>query len=416
MADAPITVPAAAAASVATRPAPGRGAGPRAGKVGLVLTGGGARAAYQVGVLVGIRRVLLEAGWPAARNPFDVLTGTSAGAINAAALAAGADDFLGAVARLSIVWGGFEPGQVYRVDSRGALGNAARWIGSAGLGWLIARQPRSLFDTAPLRDLLLRMIDFERLARNLAEGRLDSLAIATSSYTSGHHVTFYQSHEPREPWVRSQRLASRAGITVDHLMASAAIPFLFPSIALDLEGRLEYFGDGSMRQTAPISPAVHLGAERILVIGAGAPTAPPGVEPRYRADYPSLAQVGAHALSSIFLDALASDLERLGRINRTLGSMPPELRAASSLRLLDTLVIAPSRALDRLAAPHIRELPRTVRAMLRVVGANQGRGSGIASYLLFHRSYTRHLIAMGRRDALDQRGAIVRFFFDGSAG
>jgi NTE family protein len=380
--------------------------------IGLVLTGGGARAAYQAGVLVGIRRVLLDGGWPANVNPFRVFCGTSAGAINVTALASAADEFFDAVARLALVWGTLEPGQVYRVDAGGALGNAAQWLGGTGLGWLIRRQPRAFFDTGPLNDLLVRMVDFERLAGNLDAGRLDALAVSASSYTSGRHVTFFQSRHAREPISRSQRLAYPARLTADHLMASSAIPFLFPAIPLVMDGRNEYFGDGSMRQIAPISPAIHLGARKILVIGSAEldRSAANGGDAGSQHAYPSLAQVGAHALSSIFLDALASDLERLERINRTIAALPPDALSRTTLQTLQTLVISPSRPLGRVATPHVKRLPRSVRTLLRVMGATSGRGAGFSSYLLFDRSYTRRLLALGRRDALAKRAQIEAFF------
>jgi NTE family protein len=383
-----------------------------AAPIGLVLTGGGARAAYQVGVLAGIRRVLLAGGWPADANPFRVFCGTSAGAINATVLASGADEFFDAVARLALVWGSLEPAQIYRVDTGGALGNAAQWLGGAGLGWLIRRQPRAFFDTGPLNDLLIRMIDFDRLARNLKTGRFDALAVSASSYTSGHHVTFFQSRDAREPVTRSQRIACPAVLSADHLMASSAIPFLFPAIPLTMEDRSEFFGDGSMRQTAPISPAIHLGARKILVIGSSELDRAAGNRDGSGSQftYPSLAQVGAHALASIFLDALASDLERLERINRTLAALPPQAQLCMPLKPLQTLVISPSRPLDSIAQPHVKRLPRSVRTLLRVMGATRGRGAGLSSYLLFHRSYTRRLLAMGRRDALAKREAIEAFF------
>ncbi|MGE0798253.1 MAG: patatin-like phospholipase family protein [Lautropia sp.] len=386
--------------------------------IGLVLTGGGARAAYQVGVLAGIRRVLLDAGWPPQRNPFRVFTGTSAGAINATVLAAGADDLFEAIARLALVWGSFEPAQVYRVDASGALGNAARWIGGAGLGWLARRQPRSLFDTDPLQDLLSRTIDYQRIAANLASGHFDALAVSASSYTSGRHVTFFQAREIHDPMMRSQRIAYPAVLGTTHLMASSAIPFLFPAQSLPIDGREEYFGDGSMRQTAPISPAIHLGATRILVIGSAA-TERPEVQldlPPVPPSYPTLAQIGAHALASMFLDALASDIERLERINRTIAAVPAEHRQRIGLRPLQALVISPSRPLDQLAEHHVRQLPRSVRALLRVAGGTRGRGTGVSSYLLFDCSYTRRLLAMGRRDALNQRDRIEAFFDVKAAG
>jgi NTE family protein len=379
---------------------------------GLILTGGGARAAYQVGVLDAIARMLTDAGWPPERIPFDVVCGTSAGAINAAVLAAGSDRFDTAMSSLVGVWSGFRASHVYRTDPAGALGNAAHWLGALAMGWLVRTRPRSLFDNAPLADLIAATIDFDRLGRMLSQGHLAALAITASSYTSGQHVTWYQSHRPVPPWSRTQRLSCPVRLEASHLLASSAIPFVFPAVPLALDGRREYFGDGSMRQSAPISPAIHLGAGRILVVGAGQLK-----QGTVHADhtgsqylYPSLAQVAGHALASIFLDGLANDVERLHRVNRTLSLLPPPARAASGLRTVEVLVIAPSRRLDQLAAAHVRELPRTVRAMLRMLGATDRRGAGVASYLLFERGYTQRLMALGRADALARRDEVLRFF------
>ncbi len=390
----------------------------KADTVGLVLTGGGARAAYQAGVLDAIRVILAESGWPAAANPFRVIAGTSAGAINAAALASRADDFTAAITQLVGIWRDFTPDQVYRTDARGALGNAAHWLGAVAFGWLLRSQPRSLFDNSPLTMLLSRHIDLPRMRRCLADGSVDAIAVGASSYTSGQHVTYYQSREPIEPWARTQRLACRAELTIGHLLASSAIPFIFPAVPLQLDGRREFFGDGSMRQVAPISPAIHLGARRVLVIGAA----------RFEVGtthanhtgsqfvYPELAQIAGHAMASIFLDGLASDVERLLRINRTLSMMTPELRAASALRPIDVLVIAPSRRLDALALPYVRRLPTSVRTILRVIGAMRRRGAGLASYLLFDQAYTRRLVELGRADTMRQRDEVARFFGAGPGG
>lgn len=382
------------------------------GTVGLVLTGGGARAAYQVGVVDAVRTILRDAGWPTHRNPFKVLCGTSAGAINAAALAARADDFGQAVEILLEVWENFSPDQVYRTDLAGAWGNAAHWLVGLGFGWLLRTQPRSLFDNAPLAQLLHQVIDRNRIQRVLNHGHLDALAVTASSYTSGQHVTYYQTRAAVEPWYRTQRLATPAEITVDHLLASSAIPFVFPSVALPLQQRKEYFGDGSMRQVAPISPAIHLGADRIFIIGA-AQLQRGTTEADHTGSqfvYPQLAQVAGHAMASIFLDALASDIERVERINRTISLLPESARKQSPLRPVDVLVIAPSERLDSLAAPYVRTLPRTVRTVLRMIGATNRRGSSLASYLLFEKYYTQRLIELGRRDCLAKRAAVEKFF------
>ena len=237
---------------------------------GLVLTGGGARAAYQVGVLKAVMQIRRESNAPPG-NPFPVITGTSAGAINAAALACRSANMDEAVRVLAEVWENFHADQIYRADSLGVIRTGARWLTLFSLGWLIARwrraRPRSLLDNAPAADLLQRMVGSTAIKQAMHEGHLQALAVTASSYGSGLHVTFYDAVKEILPWTRSQRIAVRSEIGVPHLMASAAIPFVFPAVALPIEGRTEYFGDGSMRQAAPISPAVHLGATRILIEG-----------------------------------------------------------------------------------------------------------------------------------------------------
>ena len=342
-------------------------------RTGLILTGGGARAAYQVGVLAALAQLRRDAG-ATEGNPFPIIAGTSAGAINAATLAGQADDFDGAVDGLMHIWQNIHAEQVYAADAFGVIRTGARWMTMMSLGWALARwrrsQPKSLLDNAPLGDLLRRSVRLERLDAMLADGHLHALAISGSSYTSGQHVTFFQSHDTVEPWLRSQRLAVRTRLSVDHLLASSAIPFIFPARSLDLQGQPEWFGDGSMRQSAPISPAIHLGAERVLVIGAGRMHEPAGA-PRAAlvSGHPSMAQIAGHALSNIFLDALAVDVERLQRINATLKLLSPEALAATALRPIEVLVIAPSRRLDDLAAEHQASLPSPIRALLRGAGA-----------------------------------------------
>ncbi|MCX2865558.1 patatin-like phospholipase family protein [Paucibacter sp. PLA-PC-4] len=385
---------------------------------GLILTGGGARAAYQVGVLAALAQLKRDAG-AIEGNPFKVIAGTSAGAINAATLACNADDFDGAVDGLTHLWQNLHVEQVYCADSFGVIRTGARWMTMMSLGWALARwkrsRPRSLLDNAPLGALLRRWVRMERLDEMLAAGHMQALAISGSSYTSGQHVTFYQTQLPFEPWLRSQRVAVKTRLSIEHLMASSAIPFIFPAELLDLDGRQEWFGDGSMRQSAPISPAVHLGADRVLVIGAGRMHEPPGARREVLVEgHPSMAQIAGHALSNIFLDALAVDVERLQRINNTLGLLTPEARRATPLRPLDVLVIAPSRRLDDLAAEHQASLPPPIKALLRSVGvAGEGKaasGSALTSYLLFEPSFTGELIMLGMADTLARRSDVQRFF------
>jgi len=294
-----------------------------AGRHALVLSGGGARAAYQVGVLRAVSELLPDPR----HNPFPILCGTSAGSLNAVALACMAEDFGRGVSKLDQVWGNFHAGQVYRSDPLGICLSGARWLSSLMFGWLGSHPPQSLLDNAPLRALLTEALDFDRIGKAIASGALYAVSVTASGYVSGESICFVEGNESVEMWRRAQRASARVRLGVEHLMASSAIPFIFPAKLVSRE----YFGDGSMRQTAPISPAIHLGADRILVVGCG--FRPTEGERTIDKRYPSLAQIAGHAMASIFLDSLYTDLERLERINRTLQIIPTEIKKRSGLPL-----------------------------------------------------------------------------------
>jgi NTE family protein len=372
-------------------------------RAGLVLTGGGARAAYQAGVVKAVRDIL---GNPV-RNPFPILVGTSAGAINAACLAASADDFSAAVSRLVAFWDGMRCERIYRTDPWSIAKSGARWLGSVML--LSRRNPVSLLDNSPLRELLEKNLAMERIQTHLDSGALYAVCVTASGYTSGQSVSFFQGGSGLEGWERNQRVGAAVPLKVDFLLASAALPFIFPAVKL----HREYFGDGSMRQIAPVSPALHLGADRVLIVGSGRQSVE---QARSRSNvYPSLAQIAGHALNSIFLDSLMVDIERLERINRTLRLVPPEALRDSQLRPVKVLFITPSQPLERIAARFLHELPRSVRFILRPTGAMNRSGSNLASYLLFEAPFCRALIDLGYQDTL-RREAEVRDFFDYSEG
>ncbi|MGB9151369.1 MAG: patatin-like phospholipase family protein [Burkholderiales bacterium] len=367
---------------------------------GLVLTGGGARAAYQVGVL----KAILELQPDPKCNPFPIICGTSAGAINAAALACHASDFSQGVQYLRGIWENFHAHEVYRSDPVGIAITGAHWLGALMLSWVIRRTPKSLLNNEPLEKLIRDGPKLERIGQAIDEGALRAICITASGYSSSQSVNFYDGIETIKPWTRHARTSSRCKITVEHLMASSAIPFIFPAVKVDNE----FFGDGSMRQLAPISPAIHLGATKILVIGAGRMREPEQTK-NHNASYPSLAQVGGHVLSSIFLDSLNVDIERVQRINHTLSLLPEEKRADAALRPVDILVIAPSERLDTLAAAHVNSLPWAVRALMRGIGAMNSKGSALVSYLLFESDYTRALIDLGYHDTMRRREEVRQF-------
>ena len=362
----------------------------------LVLSGGGARGAYQVGVLKAIAEWLPD-DTPC---PFEVLVGTSAGALNAAAVAAHADSLREAVQTLEDVWSNFRVEQVVRAGSLTMLRSGLHWMISLLSGGWIAKPPRSLFDTTPLGELLARTVPVERIPAQIAAGRLHALAVATTSYTTGQAVAFYDGDEGIHDWNRVRRAGRRRPIDFDVLMASAAIPFIFPASRIDGD----HYGDGAMRQLAPLSPAVHLGANRVLVIGTrgnAAATPPTGALTQAP---PSPGHLLGFVLDSLFTDGLSIDLERLNQINRLLQGP-----GSTDHRPIRATVIQPSVDPTVIAMKHERAMPRSIRTLLRTIGAYEARGGLLVSYLLFDRAYTCELMEMGYADAQAQRAEIVPY-------
>ena len=369
-------------------------------RAGLVLTGGGARAAYQVGVVKAVRDIL---GSPT-RNPFPILCGTSAGAINAATLAVFADDFSRAVGNLIEVWEHMRCENIYRTDAWHIMKTGARWLSAMML--LSRHNPVSLLDNSPLRDMLQRNLAFARIQEHIDAGNLYAVCVTASGYTSGQSVSFFQGGSGLEGWERNQRIGAAVPLSLELLLASSALPFIFPAVKF----HREYFGDGSMRQIAPVSPALHLGADRVLIVGTGRQSPD---QARARSNvYPSLAQIAGHALNSIFLDSLMVDIERLERINRTVSLVPPDKLASGAigLRPVKVLFISPSQPIERLAARFIHELPATVRFILRPTGALNRSGSNLASYLLFEESFCRALIDLGYGDTVSREAEVRELF------
>jgi NTE family protein len=371
-----------------------------------VLPGAGARGAYQVGVLKALASILPER----APNPFSVICGSSAGAINAAVLAGRAANFERAVADMEHVWGNFSVDQVYRSDDWTMVKTSLHWLAAAVFGGLGVRNPASLLDNTPLRELLEENVRFDGIRRAIDQGHLDAVAVTASAYATARSVTFFEGRPELASWTRIRRIGRATRLTVDHLLASAAVPFVFPPVQIGGE----FYGDGSMRHRAPLSPAIHLGADRMLVVGVRdeRPDAepPPGAMP----EPPTFAHLGGYMLDTLFMDGLYTDLERLSRTNRILEQLGDRKLTGTlaALRPLHTLVIVPRQDLRSVAAQYVNELPRGVRLLLRGLGAGARSGMQLVSYLLFESGFTRALIDMGYRDAMEMEDELRAFVFD----
>lgn len=370
-------------------------------KVGLVLPGGGARAAYQVGVLKAIAELLP----PGAPNPFPVISGTSAGSINAAVIASHARHFQRGVEYLVDVWANIHSDLVFRTDGFTVFKNAFNWFLALLHAGFRRRNPISLLDNTPLWRLLERHIIFARLQEAIDHGDLDALAITTSGYTSARSICFYKGKPDLKPWHRTRRVGQPTDIRLEHIMASIALPVIFPAVRI---GR-EYYGDGSLRQTAPLSPTVHLGAERILVIGVRNEQANPLPEEHEEVSYPSLGQIGGYMLDILFMDNIYADLERMQRINLTSAKHPSPEPGAPVLKEIQAMVMVPSADIRDIAQRHRDEFPRGVRLLLRGLGGMHKSGSQLLSYLLFESGFCRELIELGRQDALAQADKLLEF-------
>ena len=387
---------------------------PVTGGCALVLMGGGARTAYQAGVLRALARMKPEEAPDA--FPFSLLLGTSAGALNATWLASQAMLGWHALPRLSAFWRTLRSAQVYRLE-------APRWgrrrMLTAGLTlFRQVRAHRALLDTLPLVDTLHRSIDLNAVELALQQGALQALAVTASSYTSGEHWTFCQTaaDHPVRPWRRPGRRGDLQPITIEHLMASSAIPFLFPAVPLWVDGHKEFFGDGSMRQLSPLSPTIQLGARRVLVIGVGQPQRSGMAGTGPGADQPAAGTIAGHALASVFHDTLMADVEQAQRVSKTLAQLPPELTAALPYRPVEVLAITPSQSLDELALRHVDALPPATRDTLVGLGALNvhkgatGSAAALASYLLFEPPFVNALIELGEQDAYARKAELQAFF------
>lgn len=376
--------------------------------LGLVLMGGGARTAYQAGALQAMGQLLRRTAGPAPAFPFQVLAGTSAGALNATFLASKAMEGLAGLNDLADFWTHIRTEAVYRLPQT-PLDKFSRWATAVGL-LRSARAHAAAMDSLALVNTLHRAIALEKIDTALQSGVLQAVAVTASSYSSGVHWTFCQTRDGQPiTWSRPGRRAEQQPITIEHLMASSAIPFIFPSTPLWVDGGMEFFGDGSMRQISPLSSAIQLGADRILAIGVSQPQRASLAASARPAAPPSLGTIAGHAMASVFHDTLEADVEQIARINQALDSLPEAMRADLPLRPVRVLTLQPSASLDALAQEHAHTLPRPIRRVLEGLGALRGSGAALASYLLFEPEFISALMALGQADVQARTDEILSF-------
>ena len=366
-------------------------------KIALMLPGGGARGSYQVGVLKGIAEIL-----PNRRSLFPIIAGTSAGAINAVVLASYANDIKHGVASLERFWTTIHCSDVYRTDTTMIIKTMAQVFGSLLFSRFGFKPPKSLLDNAPLGKFLSKKLHLSKIQQAIDNGDLDGLSITASSYDTSVAKSFYQAKPSIQAWNRSRRIGLPEDIGIEHILASAALPFLFPA---QLIGN-EYYGDGGLRMTAPLSPAIHLGAEKILVIGTRDESPIP--TPTEVGEYPSMGELGGYMLDTIFMDTLMADLSRLNRINRTLTLLDEAKKSQTHLKQIQAMIIKPSIDVRSVTRQHAKDIPRPVRTLLKAIGG-WGKDWRMPSYLLFEPGYTKALIELGYKDSLDQKKAILDF-------
>lgn len=369
---------------------------------GLVLPGGGARNAYQVGVLQAIAEWLPDQG---AYNPFPVVCGTSAGAINAVMLASYAAQPREGIARLVGIWSHLQPSKVYRIDTYTALRQGSCWMLALTSGGWLCQQPQALLDNQPLRELLEVHLRLTRVTQAIHSGLLQGLAVVTCGYSSGQSICHFEAGAEYHGWQRSRRLGRKVQLRIDHIMASIALPLIFPAIYLNDE----YHGDGSMRETAPLSPALHLGADRILVITVRQPEATSMLAPMPRNHYPSLGHIAGYVLDTLFRDNLNADCARLERINELLQFANRSSTQGQPLRPVKLLTLAPSKDIAAIAPQHVGNIPGSVRFLLKAMNGGEQDNSALLSYLLFEEHFCRDLIELGYEDTQPKRQELMDF-------
>jgi len=380
-------------------------AGPFVKRLALVLTGGGARAAYQAGAI----RALAEL-WPHKQSPFQVLTGLSAGSINACLLAHYSDDFQTGAEKLWTLWNTLTIDKVFRSDSLSVLGNAASVLRGLLSGGLLPNQPSShLLDNAPLRTLIANNVDFDRVHDHVLNGRLQAFAVTATNYHTGCAVTFFDAEDTRKEWVRNNHLGWRQALNPDHILASSSIPIFFPPILLGAA----HYGDGTLRLLSPLSPSLHMGANAVLAIGVRKPKDPARLNEQNQRPGRAItfADIAGVVLNAMFLDTLESDLDRMRRFNRTLHGMDAAAREAmqQNWRVIQTESLQPSRDLGMGAGSLTERYPMALRHLLRGLGVKQRSGSDLGSYVAFDYRYTGKLLRTGYNDVMDRKDSLRHF-------